>query len=54
MVQNNALERMKDTYQSPAAVLVLDFSLLRYRAMELTDVEILMRIVCCRCISRLW
>ena len=53
-IQNIALEKMKDTYKNAAAVLILDSYLLQQTAADLTNVERLMRVLCCRWTGRLW
>ena len=53
-IQTMAIAKMKTTYENASAVLVLDHSLLTHSAHNLSDVEILWRIVCSKWTSRLW
>ena len=53
-IQTMAIAKMKSTYENASAVLVLDHSLLTHSAHNLSDVEILWRIVCSKWTSRLW
>ena len=52
--QKMAIARMKTTYENASAVLVLDASLVVHTAKTLSDVEILLRIVCSKWMGRLW
>lgn len=53
-IQNLVTHKMKETYQNAKIVLIRDSYLMKQKARDLQDVQILMTLLCCRWTTRLW
>ncbi|KAH5524331.1 hypothetical protein HBI24_056980 [Parastagonospora nodorum] len=53
-IQNMALHKMKETYQNAEVVVVLDSYMLQQKMGDITDIEILMKLLCSKWTFRPW